>query len=308
MRAKTIRSVLKRKLDEWVQSITDTQLQNLIRDNAIVTGGSIASMLLGEQVSDFDVYFKTKAAAYRAATYYVDLFKLNTPTKFADFKQSVDIKVEDVDGRVRVVVKSAGIASSDGATNYRYFEGGVDPQNVDAYEYVDAALSVMNQMRREGVADYMPVFLSANAITLSAKIQVVLRFYGEPEKIHETYDFVHCMNYYDYKSNTLVLKPEALESLLTKELVYRGSKYPLCSVVRLRKFIKRGFFVNAGQILKMLFQLNELNLNDVFVLEDQLIGVDAAYFQEVISILKNRKDSGKPIDSAYLIETIDKIF
>jgi hypothetical protein len=93
---------------------------------------------------------------------------------------------------------------------------------------------------------------------------------------------------------------------LARELRYVGSKYPICSVVRLRKFIERGWRVNAGQILKMAMQISELNLKDLNVLEDQLTGVDTAYFVQLIERLKE-KDPEK-VDAAYLVEIIDRIF
>jgi hypothetical protein len=89
-------------------------------------------------------------------------------------------------------------------------------------------------------------------------------------------------------------------------LRYVGSKYPLCSVVRLRKFIARGWTINAGQILKMCMQLSALDLTDINVLQDQLTGVDAAYFLQVMEKLKE-KDPEK-VNSAYLIEIIDRMF
>jgi hypothetical protein len=60
---------------------------------------------------------------------------------------------------------------------------------------------------------FRPVFMSTNAITLSDKIQIVLRFYGEADTIHENYDFVHCTNYWTSKAGELVLRQPALESL-----------------------------------------------------------------------------------------------
>lgn len=53
-------------------------------------------------------------------------------------------------------------------------------------------------------------------------------------------------------------------------------------------------------------QVSELDLKDIKVLEDQLTGVDVAYFIEVISKLKE-KDPEK-VNSAYLIEIIDRMF
>jgi hypothetical protein len=133
-----------------------------------------------------------------------------------------------------------------------------------------------------------------------------LRFYGDPDTIHSNYDFSHCTSYWTSGDGKLVLRPEALESLLSKELRYVGSKYPVCSVVRLRKFINRGWRINAGQILKMAMQISELDLTDISVLEDQLTGVDTAYFLQLIERLKEN-DPDK-VNTAYLVEIIDRIF
>lgn len=165
---------------------------------------------------------------------------------------------------------------------------------------------------------YRPVFLSTNAITLSDKIQLIFRFYGEPDKIHDTFDYVHCMCYWTSWENKLVYTTEALDSIINKELKYVGSKYPICSVLRMRKFISRGWTINAGQILKMAFQISELDLQDINVLEDQLVGVDSLYFSAAISQLRKLAEekrvnaNGDPIefsyDSSYLATVIDKIF
>ncbi len=96
-----------------------------------------------------------------------------------------------------------------------------------------------------------------------------------------------------------------MEALLARELRYQGSLYPLCSIIRTRKFIKRGYTINAGQYLKMCMQLNELDLTDVDVLEDQLTGVDVAYFYQVIKYIRDNKID---ITTAYIVEVINRIF
>jgi hypothetical protein len=89
-----------------------------------------------------------------------------------------------------------------------------------------------------------------------------------------------------------------------------GSKYPLCSIIRTRKFINRGWHINAGQYLKMCLQLNELDLNNIDVLEDQLIGVDSAYFMMLIDSIRNKQltDDNFELNNSYIISIIDKIF
>ena len=145
---------------------------------------------------------------------------------------------------------------------------------------------------------------------LSDRIQLVIRFYGEPREIHDTYDFVHCMNYWDSNSEDLTLNPEALEAILSKTLVYKGSKYPVCSVIRARKFINRGWKINAGQYLKIAFQISELDLKDVDVLNEQLIGVDSAYFIMLIDAIQNKMQNDREfvLSTEYLSTIIDRIF
>jgi len=75
MKAKTIRMILRKKVNAWLDSIEDEELRKACQREAIVTGGSIASMLLGEEVNDFDIYFRTKETVKRVADYYVAKFQ-----------------------------------------------------------------------------------------------------------------------------------------------------------------------------------------------------------------------------------------
>ena len=162
---------------------------------------------------------------------------------------------------------------------------------------------------------YRPIFLTSNAITLSDRIQLIIRFYGEPEELHKTYDFIHCCNYWcSWEPGVVSLNPESLESLMNKELIYRGSLYPICSLFRMRKFLSRGWKINAGQILKISFQISDLDLTSIEVLNDQLIGVDTLYFAHFIDQLVKAKENfekeGKEfkITTGYLETIIDRIF
>ncbi len=155
--------------------------------------------------------------------------------------------------------------------------------------------------------NYKPVYISDNAITLSNDIQIIVRFHGDAKEIHKNFDFVHATCYWEgAKPRIVTLRSEALESLLTKELIYIGSRYPIASLIRTRKFIKRGFHCSAGQFLKMAWQISELNLKDIKILEEQLVGVDALYFQALIGNL--RKEPNKNIDYIYIVKLIDEIF
>ena len=270
MKSKTIKKYLSENFNNFVDSITDEKVRVLVRKNSIITGGSIVSLLLNEPVNDYDIYFTDKETTKRVANYYVKLFIDNNP----EYKSTdLYVKEDEETDRISIFCKSSGVAI------------GVN----------------------EG--KYVPTCLTTNAVTLTNDIQLVLRFYGEPEEIHKYYDFVHATNYWTSKDNKLVLNPKALECILTKELLYNGSKYPLCSIIRTKKFIRRGWTINAGQYVKMALQLNELDLTNPAVLEEQLTGVDSAYFTLFLRWFRDNKQNIPEKDYVpYLTTVIDRIF
>lgn len=343
MNRKVIKSILNKKLNEWVESIKDSEVKRLAKKNTIVTGGSIANLLLGEEVKDYDLYFKDRATTFAVAKYYVNEFNERNKNKTNRLGGSSKAYVLDGEmlgidqngkryfldkdseiakefsnqqflsrmiagctpDRIKVIIRSDGVAAENKEILNAPFEDAVEAMS-DADEMSNDLLEKVDNSNDA----YRPVFLSTNAITLANKVQLVIRFYGVPEEIHKNYDFVHCTNYYDFGSGELVLKPEALECLINKELKYQGSKYPLCSIIRTRKFIKRGFHINAGQYLKMCFQLSQLDLTDIDTLEDQLVGVDSAYFVQLIDGLRSKMDNDPnfKIEENYVASIIDRIF
>jgi HEPN domain-containing protein len=365
MKSKTINSWLCKKFDDFLASITDEKVRELVKNNTIITGGSIVSMLLGDKVNDYDMYFRNKETVLAVAKYYVEKFKACPPTKFKNMNKEVSIFVCDCDnymidgdgvkprktiseenrplwsklyadtgaynywkdetdyllnrGRVKIVVRSAGLACAGGGQDYQYFESisNLTEQAESTSSFVDQVVKATENADDQPAAKldeeeatrgkYCVQFLSSNAVSLSNKVQLIVRFYGEPDEIHKNYDFAHCTSYWTSWERKLTLRPEAMEAILSRELRYIGSRYPICSMIRTRKFLGRGWTINAGQYVKMAWQVSQLDLDNVAVLEDQLVGVDAAYFMQVIALLRQQPDPEK-VDGAYLMTVIDKLF
>ncbi len=336
MNSKNIKKHLNSKLKDWLASIEDETVKKTIKENTIITGGAMVSLLTGETIHDYDVYFRTKEACVTVAKYYVEQWnKLNPGDKVASLVVEDDktemMKVIDhpgqpfseenskeigvlIPGRVKVWIQSEGIAGEEKSETEN---GRMMPENElpfppidDSKEKTDEDIALEEDKDSEDKPKYRPVFLSSNAITLSDKIQVVTRFYGEIEDIHKNYDFAHCTCSWTSWDNEVQLPPKALECIINKELYYVGSKYPLCSIIRTRKYLERGYHINAGQYVKMAFQLNELDLNDINVLEEQLTGVDQTYFSMLITALQNKAEStgNSKVDSSYAIEVINRMF
>ena len=287
MNGKHIKQHLNKKMIDWLDSIDNEEVKKAIKGNVIITGGALVSLLTGEEVKDYDVYFKTKESLITVAEYYVEKWNKENPEKQASV-------TEDEKERVRIFISSVGVAGED----------------VDLEEGEDFAESTEKKPKEKSKEKYRPKFLTSNAITLTDKIQVVVRFYGEVEELHKNYDYVHCTCSWSLGDNELNLPSRALEAIINKELFYMGSKYPLCSIFRARKYINRGYTINAGQYLKMAMQLNELNLKDVEVLKDQLMGVDSTYMSMMIEAIaeQKEKDENFEIDSDYVIDLVNRIF
>ncbi len=299
MNKKNIKKALNAKFKAWLESIEDEAVKKAVKKNTIITGGAIVSFLLNEEVKDYDIYFKDRETVLMVATYYCGLFNKSQGKGIAE------VVTDEETDRVRIVIQSSGVASEDPDLLDRPF--------ADVYEVLSDADDINESeldQSKEPEKKFRPIFLSSNAITLSDKVQLVIRFWGEPEEIHKNYDFIHCTNYWTSWNNEVVLHPEALEAIMAKELRYVGSKYPLCSIIRTRKFIGRGWTINAGQYLKMCFQVSQLDLMDINVLEDQLVGVDSSYFMQLIDSMKAKmeEDPEFVISDGYLASIVDKIF
>lgn len=295
MQIKTISKIIKTKLNSWLNSITDEELKKELKDNILVSGGSITSLFLNEPVNDYDIYVKTTDLAEKIAKYYsknypeIKVFRGDHKEKY----------YQDTELHKEINPFSSGVTGS--------FFRNLKPDQVKLW--FNKEIGYKTEHKDVGLEKYIPLYFSPNAISLSDKVQIVLRFTGNNEQIHKTFDFVHATNYFTFEEG-LVTNKKALESILTKQLLYQGSFYPLTSIIRTKKFIKRHWNINAGEYLKIMFQISNLNLTNVDVLEDQLVGVDVAYFQLLINILRKKveKEPNWVPTYEYIFTIIDKVF
>jgi hypothetical protein len=331
MKRSTIRAVIQNKIDKWLSSIKDETLAKELESHIIVTGGCIASMFLNEKVNDYDIYIDDYAILKRLAEYYVEEFNTNNTLMHSytkDYKPIVQ-EIEranirdEFEKRIIIVMKSSGVAGEEQAQqDYQYFEH-TSETSADQFlmgdsTFLDSGVMVesmledivetvenVNEELKKSTRKYRPIFMTDNAITLSDKVQIIIRFYGMPEEIHKNFDYLHATCWYHSKTRELVTPDGALESMLTKQLKYTGSLYPIASVFRMRKFIKRGWNISAGQILKMLSQLEKVDFTEINSLKEQLMGVDVAYMDQLITALSSTTER---IDASYIAKLVDTIF
>jgi hypothetical protein len=292
MQVKTIKKIISKKLEDWLLTIEDANLRKDVKANILVSGGCITSLFQSLPVNDYDVYIQDMNVLIRLANYYCPNVVL--------------------DGRKREEYIQRQFPDYDEENPFW-----LETEEKYAPEALVRLLTLKNNqvkldVRSEGEKrnliegkKYQISFLSQNAISLTDYLQIVLRFNGNAEQIHKTFDFIHATNYFTFEEG-LVTNIEALQCILTRSLKYQGSLYPLTSIIRMKKFLLRGWSINAGEILKIMFQISELDLTDIRILEEQLIGVDIAYFSLLIDVLK--KTNPEKITNQYISEIIDRVF
>lgn len=287
MRPNGISNNIRSKFNEWVSTITDSKVRNLVRNGSIITGGCIVSMWLDEKIHDYDIYFKNHETTMAVAKYYADKYnnQLDEPVKIIDCSELNEGSRQGILGiidpeRIYIMIEGSGISHC----------------NASSKEIEDNTR-------------YLPKVITCNAITLHDDIQLIIRFHGNVDEIHSNFDFVHATCYWTSWNERLISPNKALEAILSKQLIYNGSKYPFSSIIRTRKFIKRGWNISAGEYLKMSFQISDLDFTNVNVLADQLVGVDTIYFHELISKIANDKGTNSiNIDHMYIKDLVDEIF
>lgn len=263
-----IRIRLEGVIKDIVKSIDNPEIQEIFKTRSIITGGCIASMLLGEKVNDYDIYFMDMESAKKVAEFFINR----------------DLPDKNVKVGLRTIKNIQG----------------VDEERI----YCKLSSGLMRALHKD--RKYSLRVLTSNAITLSEDVQLITRFYGDPAEIFKNFDFVHCTNYYLPVTNTVYLNSDALASLLAKRLIYHGSLYPIASILRIRKFLDRGWSISAGQVAKMSLQLPGMVLNGI-TLTEQLLGVDLLYMHSFLEMLKLKEDD-ELLDMSRIHQLLDEVF
>lgn len=279
--------------------------QQQVKDDVIVTGGAFTSMLQGELPNDLDIYFTTNTIAQLVSYFFINKMKDKGKLTKTSHVHQIRADIRSDNSGVHILIRSQGIASEHiDPSKYKYFE--MYPEAATDDFFAEYKKNYGKQIPESGKS-YDVIFMTSNAITLNNGLQFIIRFTGTPEEIHSNFDFIHATNYWTWESG-VVYNLEALRATHEKRLYYFGSKFPVATIFRLKKFIERGWRISAGEIVKIMFDVSQLDLTDVNILREQSIGMDSAYFSDAISIIVNREDSDKDLDRTYLFQVLEKVF
>jgi hypothetical protein len=122
--------------------------------------------------------------------------------------------------------------------------------------------------------------ITENSINLSDKIQLVTKFTGTPEEVTNKFDWQHIKSYYKYP-DILEIPNETYRLLIEKELIYTRSDYPLSSLMRLKKYIKKGWTVSNTTIIQIALEFHEAMIKSEKIRQEKK-KKEKTFFDEII--------------------------
>ena len=196
MNSKNIKKHLNAKLNDWLANIEDDNIKKILKENVIITGGALVSLLTGEKVHDYDVYLRTNEACKAVAGYYVQQWNkahgeegqiylkvipsetIQVPT-YENGERKLDENGKPATHpvvtpeRIKVFVPSAGVVEEEKPVDTEV-DAPFPP--IEEVEQTDEDKAAEEASEEKDKPKYRPVFMSSNAITLSDKIQIVTTF------------------------------------------------------------------------------------------------------------------------------------
>ena len=120
---------------------------------------------------------------------------------------------------------------------------------------------------------------------------ILPELFGDPKTIFGYYDFTVCMAAYQFtedgKEEGFIFGDDFFKHIGQRRLVFHtGTMFPICSMLRVMKYIKKGFFITGMEILKIGLSIHSLKMDTYADLRRQLQGIDTAFLADLTAQMK----------------------
>ena len=122
-----------------------------------------------------------------------------------------------------------------------------------------------------------------------------------PETI-DGFDFTICQGGFDLEQ--FLFGVDFFRHLAQRKLVFNtNSEYPICSLYRARKFIKRGFHFSGIEAIKLGLRIQALKIDTYADLRKQLMGIDTMFLKELTDSLAGQSEKAYNLNE--FLETLN---
>jgi hypothetical protein len=115
---------------------------------------------------------------------------------------------------------------------------------------------------------------------------------GGTSKIFDLFDFTICMGAYRFEDDTFIFHESFMKHIAQRKLCFNNkTKYPINSMIRMKKYVNRGYVMGNIEILKMALTVNSLGITNYKDLKEQLEGIDTMFLKELTDQLWKNQDT-----------------
>lgn len=149
---------------------------------------------------------------------------------------------------------------------------------------------------------YSMVGETDNAITYKradSTVQLIRKYFLPPEELIEKFDFTICQCAFDVLKDEFVMGKDFLYDMSKRSLRFTGkTEYPIASLYRMKKFMKRDYNPSALDIISIALSINKLEITTFVDLKKQLDGIDTIMLKDLTDALLDKGDTEYNITEA----------
>lgn len=202
---------------------------------------------------------------------------------------------KDLDFHVRRILAGADAILAGGAISSVFMDLPVKDYDIffRTKENLEQALYPLDALCEDS-EDCFKVIETDTACTYSIgtiTLQLISMDYilGSPEEVLSKFDFTCCMGAYCFKIGEFVLHKDFLLHLSQRKLAYNiNSKFPIASMYRIKKYLKKNFSISGIELIKLSLKINSLNLQTYQNLKEQLMGIDTLFLKPLTDKLLSK--------------------
>jgi hypothetical protein len=122
------------------------------------------------------------------------------------------------------------------------------------------------------------------------RVQLVKVLTRTPSEVISSFDFTICQAGFDLDDG-FIFGADFFQHLAQRRLVFNiKAEYPICSLYRARKFIKRGFSLSGIEAIKLGLRIHSLKIDTYRDLRAQLMGIDTLFLKDLTDSLKGQDE------------------
>lgn len=112
------------------------------------------------------------------------------------------------------------------------------------------------------------------------------------------------MGVYDLLTEKVIIEKVVRDCILNKKLIYQAAPFPVGSLCRLQKFTQRGYSCSMGNLLKLCFNISDLDLRDPDVFKSELKGCYEDFSRLFIKQLTDKYLNSLPLKIKLTLEDL----